>query len=156
LLIHPDRLFPAEPGTRKIARTLYECVQERPLISPHGHTQASWFARNEPFPGSAAKLLVQPDHYIFRMLYSQGITLEDLEIGQPELKESAEKSGVFSPVITSCFAERRRACGWTTPSRSFSGWSRDSRKSADVYFDAISEKLRTPEFLPRVVRAFQS
>ena len=72
MLIHPDRLFPAEPGTRKIARTLYEYVRTLPIVSPHGHTQAAWFARNEPFP-DPAKLFVQPDHYIFRMLYSQGI-----------------------------------------------------------------------------------
>jgi hypothetical protein len=72
MLIHPDRLFPAEPGTRKIARTLYEHVRTLPIVSPHGHTQAAWFARNEPFP-DPARLFVQPDHYIFRMLYSQGV-----------------------------------------------------------------------------------
>ena len=74
MLIHPDRLFPAEPNTRKIARTLYDHVRALPIVSPHGHTHASWFARNEPFP-DPAKLLVQPDHYIFRMLYSQGVSL---------------------------------------------------------------------------------
>ncbi|HZW80696.1 MAG TPA: glucuronate isomerase, partial [Candidatus Deferrimicrobiaceae bacterium] len=65
MLIHPDRLLPAEPGTRKIARTLYESVRNLPIVSPHGHTQAAWLARNQPFPDPAA-LLVQPDHYIFR------------------------------------------------------------------------------------------
>jgi hypothetical protein len=82
MLIHPDRLFPAEPGTRQIARTLYEHVRHLPLVSPHGHTQASWFAENKPFPGPV-QLFVQPDHYVFRMLYSQGISLEELEIGLP-------------------------------------------------------------------------
>ncbi len=53
MLIHPDRLFPAEPRTRKIARTLYEQVRGLPIISPHGHTKAGWFARNEPFPDPA-------------------------------------------------------------------------------------------------------
>jgi hypothetical protein len=47
MLIHPDRLFPAEPGTRRIARTLYEHVRTLPIISPHGHTHAAWFAKNE-------------------------------------------------------------------------------------------------------------
>src|SRR5580704_16933444 len=74
MLIHPDRLFPAEPSTRKIARTLYEHVRSLPIVSPHGHTKAEWFARNQPFP-DPAELFVQPDHYIFRMLYSQGISL---------------------------------------------------------------------------------
>ena len=60
-----------------------------PIVSPHGHTQAAWFAKNEPFP-DPARLFVQPDHYIFRMLYSQGVSLEDLEIGQNGTKGSAE------------------------------------------------------------------
>jgi glucuronate isomerase len=67
MLIHEDRLFPAESGPRKIAKALYERVKALPIISPHGHTQASWFAKNEPF-SDPAKLLVQPDHYIYRML----------------------------------------------------------------------------------------
>jgi len=86
MLIHEDRLFPAEPDARKIARALYASVKDLPIVSPHGHTQAGWFARNEPFP-DPAKLFVQPDHYIYRMLYSQGVSLDDLEIGRPELKD---------------------------------------------------------------------
>src|ERR1035438_10530755 len=69
MLTHEDRLFPAEAGTRKIARALYASIRALPIVSPHGHTQAAWFARNEPFP-DPAKLFVQPDHYIYiyRML----------------------------------------------------------------------------------------
>jgi glucuronate isomerase len=59
MLVHPDRLFSAEPRTREIARTLYDQVRNLPLVSPHGHTNAAWFARNEPFPGPA-QLFVQP------------------------------------------------------------------------------------------------
>ena len=81
MLIHEDRLFPAEPDARKIARALYAQIKGLPIVSPHGHTQAAWFAKNEPFP-DPAKLFVQPDHYVFRMLYSQGVSLDDLEIGQ--------------------------------------------------------------------------
>ena len=80
MLIHPDRLFPADPGARKIAKTLYEHVQTLPIISPHGHTQAAWFARNAAFP-DPAQLFVLPDHYITRMLYSQGVSQEDLRLG---------------------------------------------------------------------------
>ena len=71
MLIHPDRLFSADPSTRKIARRLYDSVRVLPLVSPHGHTQAAWFAANEPFP-DPVQLFVQLDHYVFRMLYSQG------------------------------------------------------------------------------------
>jgi glucuronate isomerase len=86
MLIHEDRLFPAEASTRKIAKALYEQVRSLPIVSPHGHTQASWFASNEPFPDPAT-LFVQPDHYVFRMLYSQGVSLDDLGIGQPVVKD---------------------------------------------------------------------
>src|SRR5271155_1881526 len=95
MLLHEDRLFPAEPDTRKIARALYAHVKALPIVSPHGHTNAAWFAHNEPFP-DPAKLLVQPDHYIFRMLYSQGVSLEELGIGQTELKDPRNVWRIFA------------------------------------------------------------
>jgi glucuronate isomerase len=150
MLIHPDRLFPAESATRKIARTLYEHVRALPLVSPHGHTQAAWFAKNEPFP-DPAKLFVQPDHYIYRMLYSQGVSLEDLEIGQPELKDARKVWRIFA---------RHYHLFRGTPTRLWLDFAfqelfglnqRLSERTADLYFDSISEKLQTPEFLPRAL-----
>ena len=79
LFLHPDRLFPVEPRTRAIARTLYAGVKAMPIVSPHGHTDPAWFATNAPF-ADPASLLIVPDHYLFRMLYSQGVRLEDLGI----------------------------------------------------------------------------
>src|SRR4051794_14597861 len=79
LALHEDRLFPADPTVRGIARELYRSVRDLPIISPHGHTDAAWFARNEPF-GNATELLLAPDHYLFRMLYSQGVALRDLSV----------------------------------------------------------------------------
>jgi glucuronate isomerase len=84
-LLHENRLFPADPSACDIAKRIYKSVRGLPIVSPHGHTQAAWFAQNQPFP-NPAKLFVQPDHYIYRMLYSQGLSLEDLEIGAPEIK----------------------------------------------------------------------
>ncbi len=150
MLIHEDRLFPAEPGARKIARALYKQVRALPIVSPHGHTQAAWFAKNEPFP-DPAKLFVQPDHYVFRMLYSQGISLDDLEIGQPELKDARKVWSIFA---SNYYLFRG------TPTRMWLDFAfqelfglkeRLSAKTADFYFDTISEKLRTPEFLPRAL-----
>jgi glucuronate isomerase len=150
MLIHEDRLFPAEPGIRTIARALYEQVCALPIISPHGHTQASWFTKNEPFP-DPAKLFVQPDHYVYRMLYSQGVSLEDLEIGQPEVKDPRKVWRIFAshyylfrgtPTriwLDFCFQEL------------FGLEDRLSAKTADHYFDVISDKLRTPEFRPRAL-----
>ncbi|HEX5209574.1 MAG TPA: glucuronate isomerase [Steroidobacteraceae bacterium] len=75
--LHPDRLFPADTGTRAVARRLYNTVRALPIVSPHGHTEARWFAQNAPF-GDPVSLLLTPDHYITRMLYSQGLSLEEL------------------------------------------------------------------------------
>jgi glucuronate isomerase len=77
--LHPDRLFPADPRTRAIARALYAEVRALPILSPHGHTDPRWFAANEPFTDPAS-LLLTPDHYITRMLYSQGVALEALGV----------------------------------------------------------------------------
>ena len=149
-LIHDDRLFPANPITRDIARRLYGEIRALPLISPHGHTQAGWFARNEPFP-DPAKLFVQPDHYIYRMLYSQGVSLEDLEIGVDELKDPRR--------VWRIFAEHYYLFRGT-PTRMWLDYAfhelfgleeRLSAATADLYFDVISERLRMPEFLPRAL-----
>ena len=94
-LLHDDRLFPADEGTRAIARRLYAGIRDLPIISPHGHTQAGWFARNEPFPDPVT-LFVQPDHYVFRMLYSQGISLEELEIGSKPVAEPRKVWRIFA------------------------------------------------------------
>ncbi|MCT8161310.1 glucuronate isomerase [Pseudoruegeria sp. SHC-113] len=88
-LTDPDRLFPAEPGQRALARALYESVAGLPIISPHGHCDPSWFAQNARFP-NPAELFVVPDHYVFRMLVSQGVSLSDL--GVPRVDGGAVES----------------------------------------------------------------
>ena len=149
-LIDEHRLFPADPATRGIAARLYASVRELPILSPHGHTQAAWFAENLPFP-DPAKLFVQPDHYIFRMLYSQGIALEDLEIGAATISDPrkvwrlfAENYFLFQGTPTRIWLDQifEELFGMT---------ERLSGATADLYFDALSEKLRTPEFLPRAL-----
>jgi glucuronate isomerase len=150
MLTHPDRLFPADTGTRKMARKLYESVRELPIISPHGHTQASWFARNEPFPDPAT-LFVQPDHYIFRMLYSQGISLDDLEIGQRKLKNPRQVWRIFASHYYLFRGTPTRLWLDFAFQELFGLDRRLSDKTADLYFDTISEKLLAPEFLPRAL-----
>jgi len=150
MLIHPDRLFPAEPGTRRIARTLYEQVRILPIISPHGHTSATWFAKNEPFP-DPAKLFVQPDHYVFRMLYSQGVSFEDLGIGQPELKDARKVWRIFASNYHLFRGTPTRMWLDYAFQELFGLEQRLSEQTADLYFNTISEKIRTPEFRPRAL-----
>jgi glucuronate isomerase len=143
-------LFPADAGTRKVARALYASVKNLPIISPHGHTQAAWFAGNDPFP-DPAKLFVQPDHYVYRMLYSQGVSLDDLEIGQPTMKDPRKVWHIFA---------NHYHLFRGTPTRSWLNYSFSelfglnvplSAATADLYYDTIAEKLTTPEFRPRAL-----
>ena len=150
MVIHEDRLFPAEPGALTVARALYASIKDLPIVSPHGHTQAGWFARNEPFP-DPAKLFVQPDHYIFRMLYSQGISMEDLEIGQPELKDPRKVWRIFASHYYLFRGTPTRIWLDFAFHQLFGLNQRLSETTADLYYDTISEKLRTPEFLPRAL-----
>ena len=150
MLIDPDRLFPSESETRKIARALYERIRHLPLISPHGHTQAGWFARNEPFPDPAT-LFVQPDHYVFRMLYSQGISMDDLEIGQPVIRDPRKVWRIFAKNYYLFRGTPTRIWLDYEFQELFGLEERLSEKTADFYFDTIGEKLRTPEFMPRAL-----
>lgn len=152
--LHPDRLFPAETKSREIARVLYQSVKALPIISPHGHTDPRWFAENKPFD-NPAQLLLQPDHYVLRMLYSQGITLEQMGISRSD-RAKVESS---PRRIWRRFAENYHLFR-ATPSRLwldhvfaevFGIEQRLSVKTADLYFDRIRECLLLPEFLPRAL-----
>jgi glucuronate isomerase len=150
MLVDDDRLFPAEPHVRKIARSLYAHVRNLPIVSPHGHTQASWFAKNEPFPDPAT-LFVQPDHYVFRMLYSQGVSMDDLEIGQPVVKNPRKVWQIFASHYYLFRGTPTRMWLDYAFQEQFGLEDRLSEKTADLYFDTIAEKLGTPEFLPRAL-----
>ena len=89
-LIDPDRLFPTVPTVRSLARSLYDAVAVLTIISKHGHCDPRWFAEDARFP-NPAELFVVPDHYVFRMLVSQGMSLADLGVpsvdGRPVEKD---------------------------------------------------------------------
>src|SRR5277367_2044494 len=93
-ILDDNRLFPADGRARSIAAKLYETVRDLPILSPHGHTDPSWFAENKAFPNPSA-LLIQPDHYIFRMLYSQGVSMESLGVPQVDGKQHADPREVW-------------------------------------------------------------
>jgi glucuronate isomerase len=150
MLLHEDRLFPADETTRKIARALYATIHNLPIISPHGHTQARWFANNEPFPDPAT-LFVQPDHYVFRMLYSQGVSMDDLGIGQPVIKDPRKVWKIFASHYYLFRGTPTRMWLDYAFEKQFGIKVRLSEKTADLYYDTIDAKLKTPEFLPRAL-----
>ena len=149
LNLHPDRLLPADPATRDLARALYAAVKGLPIISPHGHTDPEWFATDANF-GNAAELLLHPDHYVFRMLYSQGVPLADLGIGNPAADPRASWR---------LFAERYYLFRGT-PSRMWLDWVfaevfgmgvQLGAATSDLYFDTITEMLASKAFRPRAL-----
>ena len=154
--LHPDRLLPAEPGIRKVARSLFEAVIDLPIISPHGHTDPAWFAQNLPF-GNPAELLITPDHYVFRMLYSQGISLPELGIGPTTGDSTAIEQD--PKVVWRRFAEHYHLfCG--TPTRMwmdhvfhevFGIDETLSESTADQTYEHIDAALKMPEYLPRAL-----
>jgi glucuronate isomerase len=149
-LLNDDRLFPAEEKTLAIAKRLYEGIRAMPIVSPHGHTQAEWFAKNQPFPDPVT-LFVQPDHYVFRMLYSQGISLEELEIGNKPVKDPRKVWRIFASHYHLFRGTPTRLWLDFAFQENFGLMERLSAETADHYYDVIDEKLATPEFLPRAL-----
>lgn len=154
LRLHPDRLFPADPETRAVARRLHAEIAHLPIVSPHGHTDPAWFARNENW-ANPAELLITPDHYVFRMLFSQGVPLEDL--GVPRADGGPVETDPRA--IWRRFAERYHLFRGT-PSRMWHDWVysevfgidvRLSAGTADHYYDIIDAALKTDAFKPRAL-----
>ena len=153
LELHPDRLFPADPATRAIARTLYAEIADLPIVSPHGHTDAGWFADNAAWT-DATSLLLAPDHYIYRMLHSQGIDLDALAIPRRSGTLATDPRAAWAVFAQNYHLFRG------TPSRLwfdhvfaevFGFDVALEAGTADLYFDTIVEKLATPAFRPRAL-----
>ena len=153
-LLDPDRLFPAEMQARGLARDIYAGIKDLPIVSPHGHVDPAWFARNEPF-SDASELIVIPDHYVTRMLVSQGITLDQL--GVPRRDDHVAETD--RRAIWRLFAANYHLFR-ATPSRMwldhvfaelFGFTERLSATTADGYFDAIGAALVTDAFRPRAL-----
>lgn len=153
LHVHEDRLFPADPSVRAIARRLYAGIRDLPIVSPHGHTDPQWFAANEPFT-NATELLLAPDHYLYRMLYSQGISLDELGVPSrrgPSQADPREAWRVFA---------RHFHLFRGTPSAVWLNYVfakvfgldvRLEEATADHYYDTINARLALPEYRPRAL-----
>ncbi len=158
-MLHEHRLFPVEGAARAVAVKLYETVKDLPIISPHGHTDPQWFAENKPFPNPTA-LFLQPDHYIFRMLYSQGISLESLGVPQQGAKGDPTAPAQIDPREAWRIFARNYFLFRGTPTRLWIDYAfekqfglkdRLSENNADEYYETIDKELRSPEFLPRAL-----
>jgi glucuronate isomerase len=154
LTLHPDRLFSPEPRQRDLARAIYATVKDLPIVSPHGHTDPQWYADNEPFSDASA-LFITPDHYVFRMLYSQGIALEDLAIprrdGGPVESDARRIWRTFAANYHLFRGTPTRIWLDHAFHQVFGIRERLSPESADRLFDSINASLAKPEFRPRAL-----
>jgi len=152
LALHPDRLLPADPAVRDIARRLYAAVRDLPIISPHGHVNPRILLDNVPFH-DPAELFVTPDHYVTRLLHASGVPLDALGVGQGPLSESAARA-----------AWRLLCSHWDlyrgTPVRYwleselveiFGVTVRPSAATADAIYDHLVERLSQDAYKPRAL-----
>ena len=153
LTLNPDRLFSSDPTQRAIARELYTLVKDYPILSPHGHTDPAWFATNEPFE-SATALFLSPDHYIYRMLYSQGIDMDTVGVGS-----KAGPSGADPREAWRIFARNQHLFRGTPTSMwmghvfgEIMGFDVQlNAATADHYYDRIGELLASDAYRPRAL-----
>jgi glucuronate isomerase len=153
LILHDDRLFPADPNLRPIARELYGPVQGLPIISPHGHTDPAWFATNAPFT-NAAELLLAPDHYLYRMLYSQGLSMEVLGVPNRAGHVSANPRAAWRLLAENFHLFRGTPSSmWLNYvfSKLFGLEVALDGDTADLYFDNIGDALASAAFRPRAL-----
>jgi glucuronate isomerase len=153
--LSPDRLLPADPATRKLALDLFGSTANLPIVSPHGHVNPALFADPAATFGTPADLFIIPDHYVTRMLHSQGIRLESL--GVARLDHGAIETDHRK--IWRLFCENFHLFRGTPSgiwleyelNEVFGIDDKPSAANADLLFDRISEQLARPEFSPRAL-----
>src|SRR3954452_7321113 len=152
LALHADRLLPVDPGTRAIARRLYEAVRDLPVISPHGHVPARMLLADEPFPDPAT-LFVTPDHYVTRLLHAAGVGLGALGVGEGPLSE--ERSREVWRLLCAHWDVYRgtQVRFWLEAELGeiFEVTLRPSADTADAIYDHLVERLNQDEYRPRAL-----
>ena len=153
-MLHPDRIFPAEPSVRAIAKRLFQEVETLPLICPHGHTLPEWFSENENFQ-DPAQLLIVPDHYILRMLVSQGISLNALGLmsadGAPHEADGRKIWKLFAEHYYLFQSTPVRFWLDHTLETLFGVETKLNAETADAVYDKISDCLISDAYKPRTL-----
>lgn len=151
--LNPDRLFSSNSTVRKVSREIYETIYNLPIISPHGHTDPSWFANNEAF-SNPTNLFLIPDHYLFRMLYSQGVNLDDLNIPKFDNRNLSTEKSSWKEFMKNYFNFLGTPSDiWFKHSLSavFNINEEPNLNNADIIFDKIQNKLNNKNFKPRTL-----
>jgi glucuronate isomerase len=154
-MLNEDRLFSPDPTRRHLARELYATVRDLPLICPHGHVDPQLFAEENYSFGSPAELFIIPDHYVFRMLYSQGVPLESL--GIPRRDGGATETDhrkIWRLFCEKYYLFRGTPSGlWLRQELAdvFGITETPDAANADKLYDEIAAKLATAAFRPRAL-----
>ncbi|WP_203291375.1 glucuronate isomerase [Maricaulis parjimensis] len=151
--LHEDRLFPADPATRAIARALYDRVKSLPIVSPHGHTDPRWFSGNAAFD-NPTELFLAPDHYVYRMLYSQGISLDRLGVPSKAGRPDTDPREAWRLFAQHFYLFRGTPSAmWMNHvlGEVFGIEARLDENSADAIYDEVDAALKTEAFRPRAL-----
>ncbi|NDJ75567.1 MAG: glucuronate isomerase [Chloroflexi bacterium] len=153
LILHEDRFFGPDAKQKEVAQQLYDAIAGLPLICPHGHVDPTLFSDPDYAFGSPVDLLLIPDHYIFRMLYAQGVRLEDLGIlrwdGQPVETDHRQAWQLFADHY---HLFRGTPTGIWLDHEFYDVFGVRQKLNSDTaqdIYDQIAAKLRTPEMSPR-------
>lgn len=151
----PDRYFDPDPTVRKLAMSLYDGIAELPIISPHGHVEPALLADEKATLGSPADLFIIPDHYVFRMLYSQGIALESVGVKpNDDGWVETDHRKIWQIFADNFYLFRGTPTGmWITEElvTIFEITQPLNGETAQLIYDQLEEKLAQPEFKPRAL-----
>lgn len=154
-VLSPDRLF--EPSRREAAQELYGGVADLPLVCPHGHVPPALLADKDATLGTPAELFIIPDHYVYRMLYSRGVPLEDLGVPSGDgTSVEGDHRRVWQRFCANFHLFRATPTGlWLRDElvNVFGIGEKPSAENAPAIYDQLEEKLSRPEFSPRALFA---
>jgi glucuronate isomerase len=146
-MLAPDRLFDPEPSQKSVAMELYAGIKDLPIISPHGHVDPNIFTDPYRRFGNPVELLIQPDHYVTRMLFSQGIPYDQILSTDDPLKVwqiFARNFHIFRATPTGVWLEQEL-------NEIFGIDEKLTGDNAVQIFKTIDSALKEPEFAPRAL-----
>ena len=153
-ILNDDRFFSPNNYIREHARAIYNGIKNMPIISPHGHVDPLILSKNKPFPNPTQLFLI-PDHYIFRMLYSQGIPMESLGIPATDgLKVEKDPRKIWQIFADNFYLFDGTPTGaWLAYEFGiiFGIKEKLSSPNAQTFYDKLQEKINSPGFLPRTL-----
>lgn len=154
-LLSAERFLATDPAQRRVARELYETIAALPIVSPHGHVDPALLANEKASFGTPADLFIIPDHYVFRMLYSQGVPLETL--GIPRVDGGAVETDhrkIWQTFAEHFYLFRGTPSGaWLAHElyEIFGIQHKLNGATAQAIYDELEDKLSQPEYSPRAL-----